>query len=343
MRSKVACALALLIVGNLAVPAGASIRTGAVIKGTVTDAVTGKPFPAGYTVGVDVFETGTLARTRVWIGDPAGKYQITGLPAGQYKVRFRVWDGSDRLIRYRWHNNRPTFAAATAVTVGTGATVTINGSLSTFAGAAVSGKVTERGTGLPLGASGCIFVELFEASGISMGVLNGVEPDGTWRLLGKAPAGSWAALAGYWKFVGGCEQGPTHLDTWRGGASGYPLHPDDASADPVTFATAKRFTVVAGTPLGNINLSMPPAPTCRGKTPTIFGTTLADNIVGTSGRDIISGLAGDDTIKGLGGNDLLCGDEGNDRLYGGPGVDVADGGAGSNDICVAETVFRCES
>ena len=89
--------------------------------------------------------------------------------------------------------------------------------------------------------------------------------------------------------------------------------------------------MVTGVPVAGIDIAMLPAPTCRGKTPTIFGTTLADAITGTATRDIISGLAGNDTINGRGGNDLICGDAGNDTLTGGNGLkDVAVGGPGAS-------------
>ena len=210
-------------------------------------------------------------------------------------------------------------------------------------GAEVSGTVSEKGTGAPLGGD-CFYVELFEASGISLGVLFEVAAGtGEWDTAGKVPAGKLTALAAYSVYPPGCDAGPTHLDTWYGGASGFPLHATDLSADPATFATADRFTVVTGVALAGVDVTMIPAPTCRGKTPTIFGTTLADTINGTATRDIISGLAGNDTINGRGGNDLICGDAGNDTLTGGNGLnDVALGGPGASDACNAETMIGCE-
>ena len=65
---------------------------------------------------------------------------------------------------------------------------------------------------------------------------------------------------------------------------------------------------------------MLPAPTCRGRVPTIFGTTLADEIVGTGARDIIAALGGDDWIHGKAGNDLICGGAGNDTIDAGAGL-----------------------
>lgn len=108
----------------------------------------------------------------------------------------------------------------------------------------------------------------------------------------------------------------------------------------------------------------PPAPTCAGRTATIyvdghgvvvggpqngqryrgflFGTLGSDVIVGTNrsdfisgftGSDVICGLRGRDTLVGGFGNDLLFGDQGRDTLLGGFGHDLLDGGTG-RDRCV---------
>jgi len=339
MRRTPMVVVVLLLVALAAAPALAIGHGTATIKGKVTNAA-GVPF-AGGIIEVDVFHLDTMTRTRVWVSDPGGNYTITGLAPGNYKVRFRVFDDSEALIRYRWHNNKANFDSATAVALAPGATVTVDARLQSMLGARVSGTISEAKTGTPLGGD-CFYVELFESSGISLGLLFLVDAGtGEWETIGKVPAGKLTALADYSLFPTGCDVGPTHLGTWYRGASGYPLHPDDLSADPATFATADRFTVADGVPVANIDIAMLPAPTCRGKQPTIYGTTLADTITGTGGRDIISGLAGNDTINGLGGNDLLCGDAGNDTLNGGIGAtDAADGGGGT-DVCSAETIWRC--
>jgi hypothetical protein len=333
----------LLVVAALAVPTAAADRPAlTAISGTITNAATGLPFSSG-TIIVDVFNVGTLAREVVFLTDLDSPYTVSGLDAGTYKVRFRVLNDAGSLIRYRWNSDKANFDAATPVSVPLNNTITVNASLAVLRGAAVSGTVSEKGTGAPLGGD-CFYVELFEASGISLGLLFLTDAGtGEWDTSGKVPAGKLTALAAYSVYPSGCETGPTHLDTWHGGASGFPLHAVDLSADPATFATADRFTVLNGVPVRDIDIAMLPAPTCRGKVPTIFGTTLADTITGTAARDIISGLAGNDKINGLGGNDLLCGDAGNDTINGGAGLkDIAVGGAGT-DTCNAETMIGCES
>jgi parallel beta-helix repeat protein len=89
------------------------------------------------------------------------------------------------------------------------------------------------------------------------------------------------------------------------------------------------------------------APTCKGRTATLFstgshkltGTKNADVIVGTSGKDkinakagndLVCALGGKDTIKGGKGKDTLLGGAGKDKLIGGPGKDKLKGGKGKD-------------
>lgn len=90
---------------------------------------------------------------------------------------------------------------------------------------------------------------------------------------------------------------------------------------------------------------------CRGRQPTILGTSRTETIVGTPGDDVIHAMGGNDVVRGGGGNDLICGgrgrdqllgEAGTDRLVGGVGVDTADGGDGAADLCRAETRRACE-
>lgn len=372
MRRHSTWALALALAAAIAAPALASDATTGGIHGKVIDGVTGYPFPTGgsHLVIVDAFNITTLDRYRVVGVDAGGGYALSDLPTGQYKVRFRYTDSSG-LQRYMWHRatgGTRSFDTATPVTVIAAASLNLDADLPALLGAPVSGTISERGTGDPLGnpdpETPCYFVELYEASGISMGLIEYPDASGDWSTLGLAPAGELTALAGYSRW---CTDSPPHLDRWYRGASGWPFQPENLVAEARTFATADLFTVVDGIPVTGIDIGLIPAPTCAGRAPTIFGTTLGDRITGTTGRDVIVGLAGRDRIRGLGGNDLICGGPGNDRLIGnpgkdrlfgdlgndllegrlgddilrgGPGIDTADGGPGT-DLCVAETLIDC--
>jgi uncharacterized repeat protein (TIGR01451 family) len=90
------------------------------------------------------------------------------------------------------------------------------------------------------------------------------------------------------------------------------------------------------------------APTCRGFTATISGTTGDDILLGTPGPDVIAALGGNDRIVARSGRDLICagggrdyvgagtaadrvfGAGGRDRLLGRGGPDVLKGSGGSD-------------
>lgn len=344
MRRRVAGVMVLLVLAAFAVPAAAAPGGTGGIHGVITDSITGSPFDldGAEALVVDVFNLATSARSVVWVtNSDDGAYALAHLPAGDYKVRFRYFNASDELAGYRWNADKANFGIANAVHVVAGHSLTLNATLKPVRGAAVSGTLTEKGTGTPLTSALCYSVQLFEASGIALGWFPSPDASGNWSLP-KVPAGRWAALATYSTYDPSCGTSPAHLDTWWGGASGWPIF-QSLVADEHTFSSARTFSVVAGVPVTDIDIAMLPAPTCKGKVPTIFGTTLADVITGTGARDIISGLTGSDTIRGLGGNDLLCGDAGNDTLIGGAGLnDTAVGGPGGADNCTAETKIGCE-
>ena len=93
---------------------------------------------------------------------------------------------------------------------------------------------------------------------------------------------------------------------------------------------------------------------CKGKAPTMAGTTGKDTLLGTPGKDVIVGLEGKDTIKGFGGKDRLCGHKGKDTLKGGGANDFLKGakgrdrlkGGSGEDTCVGgkseDTAAKCE-
>jgi PKD repeat protein len=96
---------------------------------------------------------------------------------------------------------------------------------------------------------------------------------------------------------------------------------DDGAMDTETE------TVVVREPVSGI---------CRGRQPTVFGTSDddrgANRIRGTPGADVIAALDGDDVVAGLGGNDVICGQHGRDILRGGAGADFVTGGKGPDRV-----------
>jgi Ca2+-binding RTX toxin-like protein len=71
---------------------------------------------------------------------------------------------------------------------------------------------------------------------------------------------------------------------------------------------------------------------CRGRLPTIVGSSGNDVISGTPGDDIIFAGAGDDEVHAQGGNDIVCGGPGDDFIQGGTGRDRLEGEAGSDSL-----------
>lgn len=113
------------------------------------------------------------------------------------------------------------------------------------------------------------------------------------------------------------------------------------------LALVSGASMVVGV-LGLVAPAQAAAPTCRGLSATIVGTTGNDDLQGTplpdvvwlgpgddrfrgdSGNDIVCGGAGRDSISGDYGNDIILGESGADRLAGGPGEDALSGGTGAD-------------
>jgi hypothetical protein len=263
------------------------------------------------------------------------------LTPGSYVIRVRVVDDeTGGLVRYAWYPGVPTHAEATPIVLASGDWLELSLPVRRLRGAVVSGVVTDADTGAGIPGEGCRFVEIYEADGVSLGIRNEVGPTGAWSSWGRVPAGAHTAVAR------SCSAAQ-YLDQWYRGPSGvwFDGYPGEQvtsgwAMDRRGFAAAASFDTPAGAPLTGIDFSLTATPTCRGRAPTIVGTTLADTISGTPGPDVFVGLAGNDTLRGLAGNDFICGNAGNDTLVGGAGNDTAVGGAG-NDICTTETIFRC--
>ncbi len=122
--------------------------------GTVTEAGTGDPLGditvSAYRWGVGIDATTTTA--------PDGTYAFYNLYNSQYTALFEDQEWSDGRHRTEWWNDAPTYDFAEAFAVIGGSTVPdVDASLLVYE-PAISGHVTEAGTGLPLnGASVQVF------------------------------------------------------------------------------------------------------------------------------------------------------------------------------------------
>ncbi|HEX5989238.1 MAG TPA: hypothetical protein VFY75_03365 [Solirubrobacterales bacterium] len=70
------------------------------------------------------------------------------------------------------------------------------------------------------------------------------------------------------------------------------------------------------------------APSCRGFTATVTGTSGDDVLLGTAGPDVIVALAGNDRIVSRAGRDLICAGRGADYVGAGSAADRVLGGGG---------------
>lgn len=362
MRRSAILALVVFLAAALIVPAAAGApRAGGTIQGTITDEA-GLPLPVAalQRLSVEAFDTSTGHRYQAWSSDSQGHYQLTDLPAGTYKLRFRYLDRTDNLLRYRWFDDQPTYGTATPLTLDAGATLTIDAVLGVLQGAQVKGVFLSGPptSGAIDGSSGCYGVDIFEADGISIGTVGKVDGLGHWVSAGLVPAGRMTAVARWDPGAPLCPDVLPHLWKWYQGPSGGTAYADDLVADSRLLAASGTFEVPEHDILRGINFRLTPTPTCLFRTPTIIGTTLSETIVGTEDDDVIYGLAGNDRIFGRAGSDVICGDAGDDILKGGAGRDTllgggnpgliedgfdqAFGGAGRLDNCNAEAVRGCE-
>ncbi|WP_307072756.1 carboxypeptidase regulatory-like domain-containing protein [Arthrobacter pascens] len=173
-----------------------------------------------------------------------GSYQIIGLPAGSYKLKF-IGDKSGALEK--WYTNAASFATATAVTVTTGQDL-IGVDAVLVKSATVSGKVT-----VPAGVTvASVRVEIYKTDYAYSPVgTASVGSDGTYKVIGL-PAGSYKL-----KFAG-AKAGA--LDLWHSNAA--------------SFDTATIVTLTNGQDLTGLNATLVKGATISGKVTAPAGVSL---------------------------------------------------------------------
>ncbi len=119
----------------------AALTLGGTINGTVTDETTGDPLQ-----GICVDATGGSSGSV--FTDAAGTYNIAGLPAGNYRVRFKDCSSSPAYLS-EWYNDRPDSASADLVAV-TQKQKTAGIDAALALGGTVNGTVTSERTGEPI-------------------------------------------------------------------------------------------------------------------------------------------------------------------------------------------------
>ncbi|MFZ4434176.1 MAG: carboxypeptidase regulatory-like domain-containing protein, partial [Microthrixaceae bacterium] len=162
----------------------AVLRRGAVVRGTVTDRATGQPLPG---VLVQLTTAGAPSGAPAsGITDATGQYQIGGLLAGSYKVRFSkslvgIFGSVQEYLVSYWRD-APDLATADTLTVASEATVDrIDASL--VRAGEVTGRITDE-AGLPL--PGACAVVRPASNLLGSGPTGCTGADGTYRVQGLA-------------------------------------------------------------------------------------------------------------------------------------------------------------
>jgi hypothetical protein len=121
----------------------AALRKLGRIAGTVTEAAGKKgPIP-GLAVEVSNLAGEFVSETTT---NAEGKYEVSGLPTGTYKVGFNIFGELNYVPQY--YNNQPSFEMATLVPVQVEKTFEANAALQI--GGEILGRVTDAGTGAPI-------------------------------------------------------------------------------------------------------------------------------------------------------------------------------------------------
>ncbi|WP_175558677.1 carboxypeptidase regulatory-like domain-containing protein [Arthrobacter sp. ok362] len=252
------------------VPATAADTATASIQGTLTA-------PAGVNLaGVSVYAMTTayqIPSGQSSVGAD-GKYEITGLPAGSYKLRFA---GRNTGAQDQWYKNAASYDSATAVTVTEGQALTgISATL--VKGATISGKVT-----FPAGISSSnLSVSAASAASQWQAIQSEVGADGTYKIIGL-PAGSYKLNFSGWD---------TGLQNqWYKNAT--------------SFDTATAVTVTAGQDLVGINATLVKGATISGKVAVPAGVSLSNfsayaSPAGSQSQQVQSSVAADGSYKIVG-------------------------------------------
>ncbi|WEO77971.1 carboxypeptidase regulatory-like domain-containing protein [Cryobacterium sp. SO2] len=206
----------------------ATLARGAKISGTVL--AEGSPATALSDVYVSAFD----AAGNSWGGgtNEAGEYTISGLPAGEYTLRFAD-NGATHLSE--WWNDQPTRETAESVTVASGETLTGRDAALALAGS-ISGQVTDD-NGAPIAYTD---IYAFFADG-NWGGNALTDADGRYTLTGLVP-GSYAL-----QFL---DQGDRVNEWWN---------------DKLTQETATLIDVIDGTPITGIDAQLAEGATVSGR------------------------------------------------------------------------------
>jgi hypothetical protein len=191
---------------------------GGQITGHVTDAVTSA---AVSSVCVEVYDATTEQQVdNARCTDDFGSYITGGLPVGDYRLYFNVYDGTHVP---QWYDGQSTFETATTVHVSAGAPTTADAAL--VQGRTISGTVTDQTTGNPIQDAR---VDVLSTTGDWLGIYAYTAADGTFT----TPALS----AGSYLVFFNAPWGSPYQSQW------YNDKPDSTTADQVAVGTSSDIS-----------------------------------------------------------------------------------------------------
>ncbi|WP_224165156.1 carboxypeptidase regulatory-like domain-containing protein [Arthrobacter sp. StoSoilA2] len=214
-------------------------------------------------VRVEVYETNSsdFYVDSVWVASD-GSYNIAGLPADSYKLKFLA-GGTGALDA--WYSNASTFDTATAVTLNSGQNL-LGVDATLIKGATISGKITAP-AGVDISNAR---VEAYPTSGAnSYAESANVGSDGNYKVIGL-PAGTYKL-----KFTG---YNTGALDQWHSNA--------------VSFETATAVSLSTGQDLTGINATLVKGATIAGKVTAPAGIDVSGAIVELYKSDSVNSYLG---------------------------------------------------
>ncbi len=211
-----------LVAGEKRTGVNATLATGAVITGRVS-------VPNGTTIDDWTIRVSAYAEGQNWVRDAYvsrdGTYRLTGLRAGDYRLRFDADNASGLLDE--WYDDAGSYTSAQPVTVATGATR--SGIDATLArGASLSGRVT-----VPSGSSPSdVSIQVYDATQSTVAYAN-VAVNGTYS-VGGLPSGSVRV------YFSAMSPSSLQSEWWND-------KPDFASATPVDLTPGQKRTGINAT------------------------------------------------------------------------------------------------
>ncbi len=153
------------------------LRLGATISGRITDVETGLPIGNVDLDAESAFGRGPTSHTRT---DSTGRYTLQGIAPGTYRIKVRA--SKQGYIR-EYYNDRQSWDNADLVYIG-GAEMVEGMDVGLTLGATISGRVTDVGTGLPIGQVELRAENAFRGGSDSY---TRTDSDGRYTLRGVAP------------------------------------------------------------------------------------------------------------------------------------------------------------